>query len=72
MRRRQQFKSCWTVAMPRNKSAMKHVILSDFSAGRTVMSIARGVAGMAAFLWEIWHFDGHGGASHIAERWQGP
>ncbi len=48
--------------MVRNRTAMKNVILSDFSRGRPLLSRVRNAPGMAALLREIWDFDGVGGA----------
>ena len=44
--------------MDRNKNAMTDVILSDFSAGRLAMGMARSVHGMGDYLREVWDFDG--------------
>jgi hypothetical protein len=44
--------------MPRNQSAMRNIILSDFSAGRLAMTNFRYHSNVGDVLREIWDFDG--------------
>jgi hypothetical protein len=54
--------------MPRNRTALENIILSDFSLGRDVMNAMRSAPGMQSMLREIWDFDGSGPAPHASVK----